>query len=49
MTAENTCMALGCEVPPFFIEVSSEYFNKMTSLGFITSANPGSTPTYQNL
>ena len=49
MTAENTCMALGCEVPPFFIEVSSEYFNKMTSLGFITSANPGSAPTYQNL
>jgi hypothetical protein len=41
-------MALGCEVPRFFIEVSSEYFDKMLGLGFITSTNPGSMPTYQN-
>jgi hypothetical protein len=41
------CMALGCELPSIHIEVASSFKDKMLSLGFKETTDPGVAPTYQ--
>lgn len=43
----NVCLALGCELPTINIEVASAHKDKMKSLGFEETVNPGVAPTYQ--